>query len=260
MPFIRLTFALSWGVSAAYLMARTIWPSLPPFNAANPVFLTINCAPSLAAFLIVLREGGLAHARALAASTFSGFRFGAFIVACTFLPLLVCLFAGGTNTLGLRWPVTIQEAFVAMPTFLFTSPILFSNIAPIGEEYGWRGYALPILLQRHSLFGAAMRLGAIWVIWHIPAFLLGGIMAVSLASFFWWAAATVALTLCMTALYVRSGGNVLVAGLVPHAMINALGTLGLWLNRPAEVIALSACAAAAWLLTRHDQRKPPRYL
>jgi uncharacterized protein len=251
--FVRVTFALSWGVGGAYLLARAMWPSLPPLDAANPVFLVINCAPSAAAFILVVRAGGPAGARALAMQTFRGFRFGAFLVAFATLPLLACLLSAGAFALGLAWPVSIRDAFLGIPLLLFTTPLLLSNFAPIGEEYGWRGFALPLLLQRHSPFAASMLLGALWIVWHLPAFLLGGIVAAALASFFWWAVATLALSLCMTALYTRGGGNLLIAGIMPHAMINAFGSQGLWLNRPAEALALSACAIAAWLTTRREK-------
>lgn len=256
--FVRLSFALSWGVGGAYLLARMLWPSLPPLDAANPAFLLINCAPSAAAYILVVRAEGFAGARALAMQTFQNFRITAFMVAIGTLPLLVCMLSVGALVLGLPWPVSIRDAFVSMPLLLFATPLLFLNIAPIAEEYGWRGFALPLLLQRHSPFVASMLLGGVWIVWHIPAFLLGGIMAVSIASFFWWAMTTLALSLCMTALYVRTAGNLLIAGLIPHAVINALGASGFWLNRPAEAVALSACAVAAWLMTRRVEDRVTR--
>ncbi len=84
--FVRLTFALSWGVGGAYLLARAVWPSLPPLDAINPAFLVINCAPSAAAFILVVRARGPAGARALAMQTFRNFRVTPFIVAFGTLP------------------------------------------------------------------------------------------------------------------------------------------------------------------------------
>ncbi|PSK84346.1 CPBP family intramembrane glutamic endopeptidase [Prolixibacter denitrificans] len=43
----------------------------------------------------------------------------------------------------------------------------------LGEEYGWRGFLLPRLLKRLSLFSSAIILGFIWGFWHFPAYLIG---------------------------------------------------------------------------------------
>ena len=41
-----------------------------------------------------------------------------------------------------------------------------------GEETGWRGFAWPLLRERHSLAGAALILAVPWAVWHIPTFWL----------------------------------------------------------------------------------------
>jgi len=42
----------------------------------------------------------------------------------------------------------------------------------MGEEAGWRGFALPKLLERFSPVTASIILGAIWGLWHIPVLLM----------------------------------------------------------------------------------------
>jgi len=41
----------------------------------------------------------------------------------------------------------------------------------IGEETGWRGYALPALQKRYSALTATIILATGWASWHIPAFI-----------------------------------------------------------------------------------------
>ena len=43
----------------------------------------------------------------------------------------------------------------------------------IGEEYGWRGFLLPRLMKKFSVFHSSIILGLIWGIWHFPAYLIG---------------------------------------------------------------------------------------
>ena len=80
------------------------------------------------------------------------------------------------------------------------------------EEPGWRGYALPLLLRRHSALVASAVLGVMWVVWHVPLFVTGLIPWPDGAMIF-------ALTFVFTAIYLRTSGSVLIA-FVLHAAFN----------------------------------------
>ena len=54
------------------------------------------------------------------------------------------------------------------------------------EEFGWRGFAQPRLQERYSALTAAVGIGSMWALWHLPLFFLYDVSAYS-ASAFWTA-------------------------------------------------------------------------
>jgi membrane protease YdiL (CAAX protease family) len=71
------------------------------------------------------------------------------------------------NALGHSEPLLYppnQPAFVA-------AAIVF----PVGEEIGWRGFALPRLIERFGPLPASCILGVLWTFWHIPMLTLQGV-------------------------------------------------------------------------------------
>ena len=90
---------------------------------------------------------------------------------------------------------------------------------PLGEEPGWRGFALPRLQSRYGPTRASLLLGPIWAAWHLPLFLVHGWTT---APFWIFALILTALSVIMTFGFNLSGGNVIVAILM-HDAFNAGG-------------------------------------
>jgi membrane protease YdiL (CAAX protease family) len=63
-------------------------------------------------------------------------------------------------------PIRLQVNY----SFLAMQFVVWGILA-YGEELGWRGFALPTLANRYSLFKAALILGLIWCVWHYPKIL-----------------------------------------------------------------------------------------
>jgi CAAX protease family protein len=139
-------------------------------------------------------------------------------------------------------------------SLIVTSTLIFL-VNPFGgawEEPGWRGYALPLLLRRHSALAASAVLGLIWTLWHVPMFLTG---------FVPWpdAAVVFALTFVFTAIYLHTAGSVLIAFLL-HASLNGAGEFFVGLFAGADRVrmywilaALSAVVVAGAIVISRDR-------
>ena len=242
--FVLLTFTISWGVGLLFLLLRAyLEPKFGAFGPHNPFFYVAACAPTLAALILTFAANGVPGVRAIL-GTLVRIRLGWLGVAFLLLPAvgltLILLARVGTWI----WPVRAHTILIELPIVLFLTPQLFTNTGALGEELGWRGYALPRLLEVRSAAAAAIILGAIWTIWHVPAFFLSGVMTQSLGGFGWWALDTFALSIVMAWLYLHSNGSVLIAGILPHFVINGMAAVGAWQSRPLEAIALAFVAAA----------------
>ncbi len=99
----------------------------------------------------------------------------------------------------------------------------------VGEEPGWRGFALPRLQAGRSALRATLLLSVLWALWHTPFFTyryhLGGLS--SYAGFF---TCFVAGALWLTFLYNSSGGSVLLA-IVWHIVWNVVNVAGAAVSR-----------------------------
>jgi membrane protease YdiL (CAAX protease family) len=99
----------------------------------------------------------------------------------------------------------------------------------IGEEIGWRGFMLPILLGRMSPMLASGVTGVLWALWHAPLYFLPGMPSVGdpYLAFVAW---VIPLTFVLTWLWLRTR-SVIVAT-VAHGSANLVSGLVLPLDDP----------------------------
>lgn len=125
-----------------------------------------------------------------------------------------------------RGPVEYNLFFQTLPVLIATG-FLFQDSGPLGEEIGIRGFALPRMLEQWSPFWASLILGAVWSLWHLPAFFLGGIADHAHWSFWVFLLIPVGISFFMTLIHINSRGSIILSGIIPHMMVNAMNSSGI---------------------------------
>lgn len=87
----------------------------------------------------------------------------------------------------------------------------------IGEETGWRGYALPRLQQRHGPLRATIILWFYWALWHLPLFFY----AYDVTTLPMFPLGLLAGAVVFTWLYNSTGGSILIVA-VWHGLFNLM--------------------------------------
>lgn len=218
--FVALTFGMTWTIGASVIFAPD-WFNfhLGPFNNRSPMFYLAVWAPNIAAVAIAMVAGGWSAIQELL-GRLVGWRVGlwVWVFALGFHPALMLV----VELVGLAFgdPLPTWSNWQAFGLGLLSLPLI--ALGPLGEELGWRGYLLPRLLERTRPLSAALILGTIWMVWHIPAFFMSGVPQSNM-SFPIFVIGGVAFNVFITWLFLNARQSILIAGIIPHALANAWG-------------------------------------
>ena len=113
---------------------------------------------------------------------------------------------------ALSWVLTYSVSFV----------MAFFIGGPLGEEPGWRGFALPRLQQLYGPLVGTLLLGPLHVLWHLPYFFIPewGTSRDSILEVSCYVLSGVALTFVYTWLFNRTKGSVLLP-ILAHTSVDA---------------------------------------
>lgn len=229
--FLLLSFGLTWGIAAFLIIyPEQMTAIFGELTMSNPLFILAVYSPGIAATLLVWQSYGIKGlGRFFRRLTLWRAPWWAWLFTFAGIPAVMYIGAMFGGTLSAPFPYSPW-------TLVLPALILALLLGPI-EEFGWRGFALPILQQRFAPFWAGLILGVIWMVWHIPAFLIGGTpqSAWSFAPYF---VGGVSASLILTVFFNESRGGLLIAFLFHFQMNNPI-----WPDAQPWDNYLLACAA-----------------
>jgi membrane protease YdiL (CAAX protease family) len=168
--FFLLTFVLSWLIWIPLTLSHfDIGPVKISEGLSSIIRLLGVIMPMVSALVLSAIHGGRPEIMRLL-SRLKIWRVGwKWWTAVIFVyPALLVIAGVLYNLFSNQPPISLLP--ISLMVFLIN--IIFLAIASLGEEIGWRGLALPALLQRYSPLTASAILGVVWATWHIPFWIL----------------------------------------------------------------------------------------
>ncbi|TFH18061.1 CPBP family intramembrane metalloprotease [Candidatus Bathyarchaeota archaeon] len=191
--YFLLTFAFTWAIIIPTL-------SSVPEGSQLPFFILAVFGPFLAASIVISINFGrsllLQWLRQIFAIRIPLILYlaGAFI-----LPIGI-----GALHYGLYWALGGSLILIpALPWFAYPIDLLGNLLTGGNEEPGWRGFALPALLERFHPLLASLILGLIHAAWHLP------LMSYYGTTFGWYLFEVIPLTFILNWFYLKSHQSVI---------------------------------------------------
>jgi uncharacterized protein len=205
--FFVLTYAIGWG--------------------CIPFWTFAAFSPLVAALIVIPLTQGLSGLRELGSRMIRWrVRWYWYAVAIG-LPLAVIGVTVGLNVvLGASTPSLAQFGSVTTVLLVFAVRLVNPGDGALGEEPGWRGFALPGLQSTLSPLVSTLILGVLVAGWHAPILFLedGGLQPPIVVGYL---LGSVAVTFWYSWLFNHTGGSVLIT-LVSHAFQGTITIGGLW--------------------------------
>ncbi|HAW51348.1 MAG TPA: hypothetical protein DCX54_03310 [Flavobacteriales bacterium] len=168
--YFILTYVISWAFEIPLALSKQ---GLVKGNIPFAIHYLASFGPLVSAFIVVNQLDG----KEGVARLFSGLRkwrvgLGYFLFSI-FSPVIVFIIGSIlTRTIHGEWPDFSLLGKVEYLPYLGVvgATILWLLTYGLGEEVGWRGFALPRLQKSRSALSASLILGVFWGFWHLPAF------------------------------------------------------------------------------------------
>jgi uncharacterized protein len=220
--YFVIAYGISWGIEIPLVLVHQ-----GMIRAQIPMWLhyTASIGPLSAALIMTWMLEGRSGLNDLLARIFKwqiGFRYYAFALL---VPMGIFAIAVLINRVVTgAWPNLALLGSVDYLSYL--TPVgalgLWLITFGLGEETGWRGFALPHLQKTRSAAVATLLLGILWACWHLPLFFYRDTyIQMGIAGFPMLALSLICAAMIFTWLYNSTQGSLLIVMLF-HAVFNWL--------------------------------------
>ena len=163
--FFLIAYAISW-TAWIILFAQ----HFSPFGGAGrKLYVIAVLAPHAAALVTTALGGGSAAIRGFYCRVRRRIPLRWAIAAICVPPFIYLIRDAIAVGFGLS-----HGAFFHSPPRSVTALIIGQLIVVVGEEPGWRGFALPRLIARFGAIVGTLTIGLAWTFWHLPLFIIPG--------------------------------------------------------------------------------------
>jgi membrane protease YdiL (CAAX protease family) len=161
--FVLLTFILTWSVEIPAAMTRYGYLDIK-FSKGSQIMTTL--IPGVVAILFSLMLGGGAGLKAFLKPII---KWRVNIYWYLFV-LSIGLLLTGVSTL-IFYLFIDKKVKPDTPLNILVYLLILVFLSPFWEEIGWRGFLLPKLQEKYSSLKAALIIGLVWGLWHLPGIL-----------------------------------------------------------------------------------------
>lgn len=265
--FFGLALLFSWAIWSPIVAFVRGWSGGAPSPLLESLHLLGGLGPLLAAVVTLLLRDGRAAVRSWFGERLRIRGRTGWILLGLAAPFVLLWVAGLVAGVGWQgpglldwWHVGNRWEYLRHRLGYVAAEMLFFGL---GEESGWRGFALPELQRRHAALTSALVVGLLWAAWHLPLFSfaqgLSGLSGLARAGWFF---SILGGAVLLAWLFNASGGSTL-------AVAGFHGSLDVAMASRADqrVMTLVGAALTLWavlaavLLVRWDRRRrasPPR--
>jgi len=252
--FLLLAYAVSWSFSVPLALSTR---GILSFHVPHGVEMFAAFGPFVAALIVAKACDGSAGV----AAVFRGFTEWRvppvwFVFSALGPFILLAVVVGGLwLTSGAPDFATEKNLHYLTALGLFELIVVGGLVQGVGEEPGWRGFAIPYLRKLRGPILASLILFPFWMMWHLPQFLSRPDFGV--AQFAGFALGILSATMWLTLIYDKTRSMLM--AVIWHTVVNIARNLALAISTPMflsfnMLITLGALIIVGyWIVTRKQQ-------